>query len=79
MRDHWCVQFLWLKVDSEHSASLLIEQLRYAQLVSVIKEDENHFILRMFPPKGIREEYTWAFQTSNRMKSFGLNAEINRM
>ena len=55
-----------------HAAGLLIEQLRYAGVVSNV-EGENEFTISPRPPG---ESWHWAEQNRDRMASFGIKAEI---
>lgn len=56
--------------NDKDSAMLLVEQLRYAGLIT--KEGENAFTI--LPPKGVSSD-VWALQNAKRMRSFGIIAE----
>jgi hypothetical protein len=72
-----CVLFQHITKDRD-SAGLLIEQLRYAGLVKVIKETEiesgTAYMLEINCPKGLND-LVWAQQNAERMRSFGINAQ----
>lgn len=75
----FCILMQWTGRDNDNSG-LLIEQLRYAGLVKVIKEDATEhgpvFMLELNAPKGYDSEggRVWAKQNADRMRSFGINA-----
>lgn len=78
MKRKRCVLFQWTVPDhNTGSVGMLIEQLRYAGLVKVVKETDNEngraFVLEINAPKGY-DDRAWAHQNVNRMKSFGINA-----
>jgi hypothetical protein len=65
------------------TSGLLIEQLRYAGLLKVVRETEidNHdgtystaYMLEVNCPHGLDDE-VWARQNAERMRSFGINAQ----
>ena len=68
------IQFIWLKNEERRDSSgLLIEQLRYAGLLSVIADMDTHYVLQAYCPTGLLSD-VWAQQNSERMRSFGINA-----
>jgi len=76
------VQFMFLSGDNIHGAGLLIEQLRYAGKLSVVRENVvetgTWYVLQIRPPHGYND-VRWAQQNVERMQSFGINAEIVRV
>lgn len=79
MKREPCILLQWIDNDKVggHTSGLLIEQLRYCGLVSVVKQTENltntTYILEIPAPRGV-DKRVWADQNALRMKSFGLNA-----
>lgn len=80
-----CILLQWFvpEVQCRRSpnASLLIEQLRAAGIVSVVRdtcgEDGEHFMLQICCPKGPYDTRQWAEMNASRMRSFGLNAQAS--
>lgn len=72
------IQLQWLKAEDPrgHSADLLIEQLRYMGLVSIISESEDGYMLQVQEPRGVEAGGCWADQNAERMRSFGINAVV---
>lgn len=83
MKREPCVLLQWFQPDDQlgPNAGLLIENLRAAGVVSVIKEthkDDGVFILlEIRCPRGPYDMRNWADANASRMKSFGLNAEAS--
>lgn len=77
-----CVLLEWIVPDGSFgSAGLLIEQLRYANLVHVVKEstddlNQTVYMLELVAPKGM-DQRVWVDQNAKRMQSFGLNAQAS--
>lgn len=83
----YAVQFLYRVSDNSRGLSTLIEQLRYAGLLSIIKETdyENpdptgsdygvNGVYRLHAPAGV-DTKVWAEQNAARMKTFSINAEV---
>lgn len=71
------VQFLWLKSEAHgHTAELLIEQLRYMGVVSIVTESDESYVLQIQEPRGVEAGGLWADQNAERMQSFGINARV---
>lgn len=74
------VQFMWLAKDMSQTG-MFIEQLRYAGLLTVVRETEAEnqvdtwFVCQMRAPKGLNAA-VWAQQNAERMQSFGINAAV---
>ena len=77
-KTRYAVQFEFAVKDGDQ-CGLLIEQLRYAHLLTVVSTrdlvDGEVYTLRMACPVRGLDEQTWANQTAERMRSFGLRAE----
>lgn len=76
-----CVLFQWVVEPQETHVAMLIEQLRYAGIVSIVKEDtvdgmDTTYMLELRAPKGV-DARVWADQNARRMQSFGINAEAS--
>jgi len=81
------IQFMWLKPDPNNNTdntAALIETLRYAGLVTVIRDVERdanlnslhgHWLLRMHCPAGV-DSHVWARQNVERMESFGYTVAL---
>lgn len=83
MRKCFHVQFQFHDTQNGgHSAGLLIEQLRYAGVVTVVRQTDDAdgngtwYVLRLHCPAGTGSPAVWADQNAARMQSFGLNAEV---
>lgn len=82
MKRERCILLQWIAKDTNDASGLLVEQLRYAGLVRVVKEshDDEHeqtvYMLEVKAPRGITGDgvRVWAEQNASRMKSFGFNA-----
>lgn len=73
------VQFLWLKNQGRSdSAALLVEQLRCAGVLTIVRETESHFVLKLYEPFDVEAGGAWAQQSADRMQSFGINAVVVR-
>lgn len=69
----WAVRVELNKHDSD-SCGLLLENLRYAGILSYDKDEATGKItFYLYPPKGVNPE-VWATQNSQRMRSFMLSA-----
>lgn len=73
MRTRKAVQFMFLKT---HSSELIIEQLRYAGVLSVQKEDGDGYVLRINCPSRLVNDDHWAESNQERMSTFGINAVV---
>jgi hypothetical protein len=54
---------------------MLIEQLRYAGVLSIVKHDTDagNMVIEIYPPREVNADI-WAEMNAGRMKSFGINA-----
>ena len=59
--------------DGEVSMQLL-EQLRYAGIVEIHRDDDNGVCFDIRPPQGISDSRQWASMNAARMESYGYNA-----
>lgn len=67
--DHECVH----NTDMTDSVSSLLESLRYAQLVTIHRDDEDGVCFDLHCPHGLNDK-VWAGANAARMQSFGYNA-----
>jgi len=74
----YAVQFLFPADGPNGRAGLLIEQLRYMRLLSVVRDNDNGYVLRV-PAPAFANADIWATRNAERMRSFGLNAEVVKL
>lgn len=77
MKHRHAVQFQIVVSDNDKATGLLIEQLRYAGIVSVMRESDElearTYILKITSPRGLNDK-VWTQCNVERMQSFGINA-----
>ena len=62
-----------LGIQPTDQVRLFLEQLRYAGIVKICKDDELRMVIDLYAPKGVIAD-SWAESNANRMRSFGINA-----
>ena len=83
-KQKWVVRVIASKTEvmglqPDQTLSMFLEQLRYAGLVSICKEEwdkngeRDRIVFDIYPPKGV-DAQIWADQNAKRMKSFMINA-----
>ena len=75
MKRHVVVlEFRTSSVPSDRTG-MLIEQLRYAGVLSAETADDMNYKLTIHCPKAVNRPEVWAQSNADRMRSFGLKAE----
>lgn len=82
MKREPCILLDWFQPDTPNpNGGLLIEQLRSAGVVHVVKERHEmegcYYLLEIRCPRGPYDLRMWADMNASRMQSFGLNAHAS--